>query len=55
MGDTVSSQQPRPRPRLRRRVVLPVLLLILAAILAFALSRLGLHRIGNALTSAEPG
>ncbi len=34
---------------------MPILLLILAAILAFALSRLGLHRVGNALTSAEPG
>jgi len=32
-----------------------VAILLLAAILAFALSRLGLHRIGEALTSAHPG
>jgi phosphatidylinositol alpha-mannosyltransferase len=32
-----------------------VAVLLLAAILAFALSRLGLHRIGHALASASPG
>jgi phosphatidylinositol alpha-mannosyltransferase len=51
MDDTVSQR----RPRLRRRVVVPVAILLLAGILAFALSRLGLHRIGSALTSARPG
>ena len=55
MGDTVSSQRRTSRLRLRRRVVVAVALLALAAILAFALSRLGLHRVGNALTSAQPG
>jgi phosphatidylinositol alpha-mannosyltransferase len=55
MGDTVSSQRHTRRTRLRRRVVVPILLLALAAILAFALSRLGLHRVGTALTSARPG
>src|SRR5580698_2817811 len=55
MGDTVSSQGRPSRSRVRRRVAVPVALLILAAILAFALSRLGLHRVGNALTSAQPG
>jgi phosphatidylinositol alpha-mannosyltransferase len=55
MGDTVSSQRRPPRPRLRRRVVVPIALVLLAAILAFALSQLGVHRVGNALTSAQPG
>ena len=32
-----------------------VAILLLGGVLAFALSRLGLHRIGNALTSAQPG
>jgi phosphatidylinositol alpha-mannosyltransferase len=41
--------------RLRRRAGLAVAALLLAAILAFALSRLGLHRIGHALASASPG
>jgi len=51
MNDTVSQRA----PRLRRRAALLVAILLLAGILAFALSRLGLHRIGNALTSAQPG
>jgi phosphatidylinositol alpha-mannosyltransferase len=51
MGDTVSQ---RP-PRLRRRAAAVVAVLLLAGILAFALSRLGLHRIGSALASARPG
>jgi phosphatidyl-myo-inositol alpha-mannosyltransferase len=41
--------------RLRRRVGLVVAALLLAGILAFALSHLGLHRIGHALASASPG
>lgn len=41
--------------RLRRRAGLAVAALLLAAILAFALSRLGLHRVGHALASATPG
>ncbi len=41
--------------RVRRRTVVVLLALLLAGILAFALSRLGLHRIGHALASASPG
>jgi phosphatidyl-myo-inositol alpha-mannosyltransferase len=44
-----------PRRRLQRRAGIVVAALLLAAILAFALSRLGLHRIGHALASATPG
>jgi phosphatidylinositol alpha-mannosyltransferase len=51
MDDTVSQ---RP-PRVRRRVALLLAVALFVGILAFALSRLGLHRIGNALASAEPG
>jgi phosphatidylinositol alpha-mannosyltransferase len=51
MDDTVSQ---RP-PRVRRRVAVIAAVVLLVGILAFALSRLGLHRIGNALTSAKPG
>jgi phosphatidyl-myo-inositol alpha-mannosyltransferase len=51
MENTVSQ---RPR-RLRRRAALLVAILLLAGVLAFALSHLGLHRIGSALTSAQPG
>ncbi len=51
MENTVSQ---RPQ-RLRRRLAVLVAILLLAGILAFALSRLGLHRVGNALTSAQPG
>jgi phosphatidylinositol alpha-mannosyltransferase len=49
--DTVTR---RPR-RLRRRAAIAVAAALLAAILAFALSRLGLHRIGHALASASLG
>jgi phosphatidylinositol alpha-mannosyltransferase len=45
----------RTPQRLRRRAGLAVAALLLVAILAFALSRLGLHRIGHALASASPG
>jgi phosphatidylinositol alpha-mannosyltransferase len=42
--------------RLRsRRVAVVVAVLLLAGILAFALSHLGLHRVGHALASASPG
>jgi phosphatidylinositol alpha-mannosyltransferase len=44
-----------PRRRLQRRAGIAVAGLLLAAILAFALSQLGLHRIGHALASASPG
>jgi phosphatidyl-myo-inositol alpha-mannosyltransferase len=45
----------RRHRRLRRRAGIAVAAVLLAAILAFALSRLGLHRIGHALASAAPG
>lgn len=45
----------RTPQRLRRRAGLLVAALLLAGILAFALSRLGLHRVGHALASATPG
>jgi phosphatidylinositol alpha-mannosyltransferase len=44
-----------PRRRLQRRAGIVVAALLLAAILAFALSQLGLHRVGHALASATPG
>jgi phosphatidylinositol alpha-mannosyltransferase len=44
-----------PRRRMRRRVGIAVAALLLAAILGFALSQLGVHRIGHALASASPG
>jgi phosphatidyl-myo-inositol alpha-mannosyltransferase len=39
----------------RRRVGLLVATILLAGLVAFALSRLGLHRIGHALVTAKPG
>jgi phosphatidyl-myo-inositol alpha-mannosyltransferase len=39
----------------RRRVGVIVAAILLAGLLAFALSRLGLHRIGHALVTASPG
>ncbi|HXA55674.1 MAG TPA: lysylphosphatidylglycerol synthase transmembrane domain-containing protein, partial [Solirubrobacteraceae bacterium] len=54
MGDTVVRER-RLRARGRRRAALAAAVVLLAAIVAFALWRLGLHRIGNALTSADPG
>jgi phosphatidyl-myo-inositol alpha-mannosyltransferase len=51
MENTVSQRS----PRLRRRAAVVVAILLLAGVLAFALSRLGLHRIGSALASARPG
>jgi phosphatidylinositol alpha-mannosyltransferase len=51
-----SERTPPPRRRFgRRRVGLLVAVVLLAALLTFALSRLGLHRIGHALVSAKPG
>jgi phosphatidyl-myo-inositol alpha-mannosyltransferase len=41
--------------RLRRRAAVSVAVVLLVGILVFALSRLGLHRIGHALASATPG
>jgi phosphatidylinositol alpha-mannosyltransferase len=52
MESETLGQTPR---RTRRRVGIAVAALLLVAILAFALSRLGLHRIGHALASASPG
>ncbi len=55
MEKTVSEKTVSPRPhRLRRRAAVLAAILLLAGILAFALSRLGLHRIGSALASAQP-
>jgi phosphatidylinositol alpha-mannosyltransferase len=52
-----SEQQPRsPRRWIRhRRAGVVVAAILLAGLLAFALSRLGLHRIGHALVTAKPG
>src|SRR5258708_37606761 len=47
---------PAARKRTRhRRTGLIVAAILLAGLLAFALSRLGLHRIGHALITARPG
>lgn len=43
-----------PRPRLRR-VALVLVPILIVGLVAFALSRLGLHRIGHALITASPG
>ncbi|HEX3909368.1 MAG TPA: lysylphosphatidylglycerol synthase transmembrane domain-containing protein [Solirubrobacteraceae bacterium] len=52
-----ASEQPRsPRRWIKhRRAGLLVAAVLLAGLLAFALSRLGLHRIGHALVTASPG
>jgi phosphatidylinositol alpha-mannosyltransferase len=51
-----SEKPPRTHRRFgRRRVGLLVAAVLLAGLLAFALSRLGLHRIGHALVTAKPG
>lgn len=48
-----------PRPRLpsgaRRRIALAALALVLAGVVAYALSRLNLSRVGHALITATPG
>jgi phosphatidyl-myo-inositol alpha-mannosyltransferase len=46
---------PQRNPRARRRATLIVAVALLAGILAFALSRLGLHRVWHTLGSARPG
>jgi phosphatidylinositol alpha-mannosyltransferase len=50
-------ENPRPARKWarHRRTGLIVAALLLAGLLAFALSRLGLHRIGHALITAKPG
>jgi phosphatidylinositol alpha-mannosyltransferase len=53
-------QMPRSRPRRfgrlgRRLVALPVVALVVAGVVVFALSRLDLHRIGHDLVTASPG
>jgi phosphatidylinositol alpha-mannosyltransferase len=51
-----SEQPPSPhRWTKHRRTGLIVAAILLAGLLAFALSRLGLHRIGHALVTASPG
>jgi phosphatidylinositol alpha-mannosyltransferase len=52
-----ASENPPPAHRrfARRRTGLVVAALLLAGLLAFALSRLGLRRIGHALITAKPG
>lgn len=45
----------RDRRHLGRRAGVAVAVLLLAGVLALALSRLGVHRIGHALLSASPG
>jgi phosphatidyl-myo-inositol alpha-mannosyltransferase len=46
---------PQRKPRGRRRAALAVAVLLLAGILAFALSQLGVHRVWRTLGSAKPG
>jgi phosphatidylinositol alpha-mannosyltransferase len=52
-----TSENPLPRrgPRTWRRAGFLVAMILVAGLLAFALSRLGLHRIGHALITASPG
>ncbi len=54
MGPPAKPPPPRRRAR-QRRAGLIVAAILLAGLLAFALSRLGLHRIGHALITAKPG
>jgi phosphatidylinositol alpha-mannosyltransferase len=54
MGAPAKPPPPRRRAR-QRRAGLIVAAILLAGLLAFALSRLGLHRIGHALITAKPG
>ncbi|HEY2142472.1 MAG TPA: lysylphosphatidylglycerol synthase transmembrane domain-containing protein [Solirubrobacteraceae bacterium] len=53
----VAPEHPPDRrgPRSSRRAGLLVAAILLAGVLAYALSRLGLHRIGHALITASPG
>jgi phosphatidylinositol alpha-mannosyltransferase len=52
-----ASENPPPAHRWvgRRRLSLLVAVVLLAGLLTFALSRLGLHKIGHALVTAKPG
>jgi phosphatidyl-myo-inositol alpha-mannosyltransferase len=54
MGAPGNPPPPHRRAR-QRRAGLIVAAILLAGLLAFALSRLGLHRIGHALITAKPG
>ncbi len=54
MGASENPPPPR-RHASRRRAGAIVAVILLAALLAFAVSRLGLHRIGHALVTASPG
>ncbi len=54
MGASESSAS-RSRPRGRRRAAALVVAVVLAGIIAFALSRLDFERIGHALITASPG
>ena len=54
MGASENHRPPR-RGAGRRRAGVVAAAILLAGLLAFALSRLGLHRIGNALINAKPG
>jgi phosphatidylinositol alpha-mannosyltransferase len=55
MGASVNPPPQRNRARAWRGAGGGVALLIVAGLLVFALSRLGLHRIGHALITASPG
>jgi phosphatidylinositol alpha-mannosyltransferase len=55
MGAPEEKPPPARRWAQHRRTGLIVAALLLAGLLAFALSRLGLHRIGHALITAKPG
>jgi phosphatidyl-myo-inositol alpha-mannosyltransferase len=52
---TSQNLTPRPLAGRGRRLGLVIAALLVAGVVAFALSRLGLHRIGDALVSAKPG
>ncbi|MHB8234714.1 MAG: lysylphosphatidylglycerol synthase transmembrane domain-containing protein [Solirubrobacteraceae bacterium] len=55
MGAPEEKPPPSRRWAQHRRTGLIVAALLLAGLLAFAISRLGLHRIGHALVNAKPG
>jgi len=55
MGASEIRPPPGQRRFGRRRIGLLVAVVLLAGLLTYALSRLGLHRIGQALVSAKPG
>jgi phosphatidylinositol alpha-mannosyltransferase len=51
----MEERAPQRKPRVRRRAALLVAVLLLAGILVFALSQLGVHRVWHTLGSAKPG